>query len=88
MKTSKRIDMFKQNAEHPMRIGCRPQKFESTEPKHLDIFEENETHGTMKVTQNPVEFEPDQEVDASTIDFSKKETLEFAHKSLKEMGVL
>ena len=53
-----------------------------------DMFEENDTHPTPVIGTRDVKFENDQEIDASKINFSNPEILEFVSKSLKEMGFL
>ena len=55
--------------------------------ENLDMFEENEKH-PMRITQDSnVQFPPDDEIDASLIDFSNSETLHQALDDLRDAGV-
>jgi hypothetical protein len=55
--------------------------------KDQDMFEENENH-PMKIEPVPVLYPPDEEVDASKIDFSSPEVLRQAVKDFKEWGII
>lgn len=55
--------------------------------KNVDIFKENDKH-SYKLEIFPIIFKDDKEIDASKINFSDLEVLDFTFKILKEAGVI